>query len=168
MANIVSGAATVAKPAPAPAPAPVKKGTETTTRKKLNTFDYKFINNPEYNVCGKANASEDVDLLVYVHSSPSYLKRRLTIRETWAQRALFPRIRLIFVLGTPKEPNLKELNRLESQIYGDVVQADFLDTYKNLTLKGVMAIRWIHTYCPHAKFILKTDDDVIVSGPKVK
>lgn len=40
---------------------------------------------------------------------------------------------------------------------------DFVDTYHNLTYKGVAALRWIDAYCSQATFVLKTDDDIFVN-----
>ncbi|MCA9460432.1 MAG: hypothetical protein KC550_07845, partial [Nanoarchaeota archaeon] len=51
--------------------------------------------------------------------------------------------------------------RLENELYADIVQEDFQDAYKNLTYKGIMALKWIKEYCPNAKYILKVDDDII-------
>ena len=34
-------------------------------------------------------------------------------------------------------------------------QGDFLDTYHNLIMKGVMAYRWLNKYCSNAKYIIK-------------
>jgi len=51
----------------------------------------------------------------------------------------------------------------ESEQYGDIVQEDFLDTYHNLSHKGVTALKWITNYCNQATFILKTDDDIFVN-----
>ena len=41
----------------------------------------------------------------------------------------------------------------------------FQDSYHNLTLKTVMGLKWMSIFCPHAKFILKTDDDIYVNVP---
>jgi len=38
-----------------------------------------------------------------------------------------------------------------------------VDTYRNLTYKGVAALRWVDTYCSQATFVLKTDDDIFVN-----
>ena len=51
----------------------------------------------------------------------------------------------------------------EADTYGDIIQGDFLDSYRNLTYKAIMGLRWVSTYCKHAKFLLKTDDDVFVN-----
>ena len=44
---------------------------------------------------------------------------------------------------------------------------DWLDAYKNLTYKGIMAMKWIKDYCNDVKFILKIDDDVVVNTFKL-
>ena len=35
--------------------------------------------------------------------------------------------------------------------------------YRNLTHKGVAALKWVSTFCGHTKYALKTDDDVFVN-----
>ncbi len=54
---------------------------------------------------------------------------------------------------------------LESEAleYKDIIQFGFEDVYYNLTLKHIALIRWAHRKCYEAKYILKTDDDVIVN-----
>jgi beta-1,3-galactosyltransferase 1 len=51
----------------------------------------------------------------------------------------------------------------ENEIYQDIVQEDFIDSYKNLTYKGIMALKWISIYCSKIKYILKVDDDIVVN-----
>ena len=45
------------------------------------------------------------------------------------------------------------------------ISLHFQDSYHNLTLKTVMGLKWMSIFCPHAKFILKTDDDIYVNVP---
>lgn len=40
------------------------------------------------------------------------------------------------------------------------MQGNFLDTYHNLTLKGVMGFRWVTRHCARARLVIKLDDDV--------
>lgn len=35
----------------------------------------------------------------------------------------------------------------------------------NRTLKSVMMLKWVKTYCPQVTFLLKTDDDMYVNIP---
>lgn len=46
--------------------------------------------------------------------------------------------------------------------YGDLVQCQSRDTYTNLTLKSIAALEWIREYCPTARYMLKTDDDMFI------
>ncbi len=50
----------------------------------------------------------------------------------------------------------------ERAVYRDIVQEAFVDSYANATLKSVMAFRWARTFCPHAKYVLIANDDVVV------
>ncbi len=52
-------------------------------------------------------------------------------------------------------------------MFGDIVQEDFADTYRNFTLKTLMGLKWAATYCPGAKFLLKIDDDVCLNSYKL-
>ena len=51
----------------------------------------------------------------------------------------------------------------EHLLYGDIIQQEFLDTYDNLTLKTIMAFKWVIEFCPNARYIMKTDTDVFVN-----
>lgn len=46
--------------------------------------------------------------------------------------------------------------------YGDLVQCQSRDTYTNLTLKSIAALEWTRQYCPWARYLLKTDDDMFI------
>jgi hypothetical protein len=45
----------------------------------------------------------------------------------------------------------------------DIVQEDFLDSYRNVSLKSAAMLKWSYTYCPSAKYTLKGDDDMFVN-----
>lgn len=45
--------------------------------------------------------------------------------------------------------------------FGDLVQGDFNEAYRNLTLKHIMGLRWASTNCENAKIIIKLDDDIV-------
>jgi beta-1,3-galactosyltransferase 1 len=44
-----------------------------------------------------------------------------------------------------------------------MIQFGFQDFYYNVTLKNIAHLRWAHENCLHSKYILKTDDDIIVN-----
>jgi beta-1,3-galactosyltransferase 1 len=136
--------------------------------KIVNHHNFEYILNPKFDVCG--NRSDNVFLLIYVHSSPENYKRRIAIRETWAKRSIFDDIRIVFMLGKgmkTKRIDDQGMITLESNTYNDIVQENFQDSYRNLTFKGIMAMKWIAEYCNHTEFILKADDDIITNTFKL-
>lgn len=56
-------------------------------------------------------------------------------------------VKILFLLGqTPSNETQAKINT-ESEVYGDVIQESFLDTYNNLTLKTVMMLKWVNKNC---------------------
>ena len=50
----------------------------------------------------------------------------------------------------------------ENEEHHDIVQGDFLDTYRNLSYKNIMGKLWVSQFCEQAEFVVKTDDDQYV------
>ncbi|CAH2009417.1 unnamed protein product [Acanthoscelides obtectus] len=69
------------------------------------------------------------------------------------------------VVGTVNSIKLQKNLEEENRKYNDLVQGAFLDTYRNITYKHVMALKYAIYHCPQARYILKTDDDVFVNMP---
>lgn len=103
-------------------------------------------------------------VLILVHSAPGNHQKRLLIRETWGSLN-DPMLRLIFLLGTVNSTDEQRNLELENSMFSDMVQGNFIDAYRNMTYKHVMALKWFTYYCPDVKFILKVDDDVFVNTP---
>ena len=137
----------------------VKRFSINNTR-NTNPHDYKYIINPSFDICG--NLSE-ILLIVGVSSAPNNYNYRYAIRSTWSNRNLFPRMRVIFLLGKSSN-DLNEKIKSESDLYKDIVQEDFIDSYSNLSIKSIMGFKWAFNYCSKAKFYLKSDDDVIINS----
>lgn len=72
-------------------------------------------------------------------------------------------MQVIFVVGKSNEVSIHNKLREESLMYHDMVVADFIDSYRNLSYKALTAMHWIREYCQGAKYIVKTDDDVFVN-----
>ena len=99
-----------------------------------------------------------------------HYQRRLTIRQTWGNPNTFAthfQIRVLFLIGMRKSKTaidtLQEALQFESEQYGDLLQEDYIDSYQNLTIKGLSALRFISLNCQHVPYILKTDDDTFVN-----
>uniref|UniRef100_A0A8D2E7D0 Hexosyltransferase n=2 Tax=Theropithecus gelada TaxID=9565 RepID=A0A8D2E7D0_THEGE len=107
-------------------------------------------------------------LVILVTSHPSDVKARQAIRVTWGEKKSWwgYEVLTFFLLGQEAEKEDKMLAlSLEDEhlLYGDIIRQDFLDTYNNLTLKTIMAFRWVTEFCPNAKYIMKTDTDVFIN-----
>ena len=92
-------------------------------------------------------------------SRPSDVKARQAIRVTWGEKKSWwgYEVLTFFLLGQQAEREDKTLAlSLEDEhvLYGDIIRQDFLDTYNNLTLKTIMAFRWVMEFCPNAKVVL--------------
>ncbi len=122
--------------------------------------------NSDYKICGygKKWSAQAPLLLALVISSPDHFERRLAIRGTWSNRSLFPQMRSVFLIGDSQNKTKNEKIKKENEIFGDIVQESFIDSYNNLTLKTVMGLKWASKYCSQAKFFLKVDDDVLVNS----
>ncbi|XP_075058475.1 UDP-GlcNAc:betaGal beta-1,3-N-acetylglucosaminyltransferase 7 [Mixophyes fleayi] len=125
-----------------------------------------IINNPQ-------KCSGDIDLLIVVKSIITQHDRRDVIRKTWGKEKKLngKKIRTLFLLGTAmkeeERANYQKLLDFENQIYGDILQWNFLDSFFNLTLKEVHFLKWMTIYCHRVTYIFKGDDDVFVSPNNV-
>ncbi|KAK7496159.1 hypothetical protein BaRGS_00012569, partial [Batillaria attramentaria] len=129
-----------------------------------NPHNFRYLLNPE-GAC-RTHDGGHVRLLVYVHAAPANFKKRQSIRQTWGDQDVLRRYNatLVFIMGSlVDKPKLMDLVRMESDRYGDIVQEDFVDSYRNLTYKAVAGLKWAATYCSKAVYILKSDDDILIN-----
>ncbi|KAF6364084.1 beta-1,3-galactosyltransferase 4 [Rhinolophus ferrumequinum] len=113
-------------------------------------------------------------LLILVCTAPENLNQRNAIRASWGgqRRARGLRVQTLFLLGEPsaRHPSSSSHENYlaqESAAQGDILQAAFQDSYRNLTLKTLSGLNWADKHCPMARYILKTDDDVFVNVPEL-
>lgn len=106
-----------------------------------------------------------VDVLIVVLSYVTNRISRDAIRSTWGSLCISPdsNIRLAFVIGNNLDHDENALLLEESSEFHDILQADFRDTYNNLTYKTMTGLKWGHGHCSNAKYIMKTDDDMFVN-----
>lgn len=121
-------------------------------------------NIPCADLCHKRR--EGVKLLILVTSAPDRSARRSAIRLTWGHYTLREDVAIAFVVGLGSDtPN--QIVSKESNLYGDIIQGNFVDSYGNLTLKTVSMMEWIHNFCSESSFVLKTDDDMYINVPEL-
>ncbi|XP_027731891.1 UDP-GalNAc:beta-1,3-N-acetylgalactosaminyltransferase 1 [Vombatus ursinus] len=134
-------------------------------------YEYEPINHSEFafTLRERVTCSEqDPFLVILVTSRPADVKARQAIRVTWGAKQSWwgQEVLTYFLLGHQMEPedNMLALSvQDESTLYGDIIRQDFIDTYYNLTLKTIMAFRWVTEFCPTAKYVMKADSDVFIN-----
>ncbi|XP_044157672.1 beta-1,3-galactosyltransferase 2-like [Bufo gargarizans] len=127
---------------------------------KPHQYEY-FINEPD-------KCKENVPFLVLLVTVQRWQREaRQAIRNTWGKEDLLPGVKILrlFFLGKDPKPNTDADQEIvkESQEFHDLIQQDYLDTYNNLTIKVLMGLSWITTYCPNALYVMKTDSDMFVN-----
>ncbi|XP_078581563.1 beta-1,3-galactosyltransferase 1-like [Branchiostoma floridae x Branchiostoma japonicum] len=126
----------------------------------VNPHPYHFVLNQQ-----EKCKNQDVFLLIIVTTSPKNYIQRQDIRRTWANESNIQGvgIKRVFAVGMPEDPDVQQSLVQENDAHGDIIQENFLDAYRNLSRKAIMGLKWAFTYCPNARFVLKTDDDVFVN-----
>ncbi|KAK6111121.1 Galactosyltransferase family protein [Brugia pahangi] len=61
----------------------------------------------------------------------------------------------------PRDSKIQKQLLEESRKKHDLIQQNFHDSYRNLTWKALMWLRFIDEYCPNVQYIIKLDDDVV-------
>lgn len=120
--------------------------------------------------------SKPLNLIIVVISSIENFKQRMKVRQTWGKNYTvvnetknLERGRLVFFVGKQGTENATMTKQIfeESNSHMDIIQADFIDAYFNLSVKSLAMLHWTKTYCPMAQFLVKVDDDVEMYVPKL-
>lgn len=142
-----------------------------TRRKVLTRATYPIVLTKPYKINNEGICRNVTKLscIVIVHTSPHHFNRRNIMRRTWLNSSYYnpESIRVVFLLGEVSDISLQMKIERENSVFKDIVQGHFIDSYHNLTNKGVMGLKWITEYCQNAEFIVKTDDDVFLNFFKV-
>lgn len=138
-------------------PVPIDLGVTVPDHKLVNLHNFEYVINN--NIC-----DNQTFLVILVHSAPENEAERTALRTTWAYptRRLGKSIKTVFLLASRNTTVSQKTMVSENDRYHDIVQGNFIDSYKNLTYKLMMGMKWVTSYCPSAKFVLKADDDVFV------
>ncbi|KAK3592672.1 hypothetical protein CHS0354_015973 [Potamilus streckersoni] len=116
-------------------------------------------------------------LLILIPSIIENVDIRNSIRRTWGSvcanstktQSTFMNVsKLVFIVGNkPVSDELNYVFREEHAVHGDIVQADFNDTFYNLTRKMLIAFNWVNKFCRNVQYILKADEDAFVHIPRL-
>ena len=133
---------------------------------RRNTFIVKFQNKTmdvdiiqhNANFCA---ITPNLTYIIYIYTTPNNVLPRKFLRQSWATYTR--KSRTIFLVGRASSEDDELIITKELQLYGDIVQGDFIDSYETLTLKGLLGLKWITKYCAQAQFVIKADDDVVAN-----
>lgn len=129
----------------------------------IDINNFTFIHNPQ--PC--KNYTAGLLLMVIVSSNPHHAEKRQIIRNTWGRN--FDSTKVVFLIGeTKNDTTVSKLIHKEISEHGDIVYGNFKDAYRNLTYKHVMGLKWVTHHCSVAKYVLKTDDDVLVNSRELR
>ncbi|XP_050403934.1 beta-1,3-galactosyltransferase 5 isoform X2 [Patella vulgata] len=138
----------------------------------LTPLDFNFsLNSPD-----ACHLGSKPTVVIMVLTQHEHLLERTAIRETWGSvaknkpwpgRRLHGEVRMIFLLGKSTNSTLNSRVRDEAKVTKDIVQADFQESYYNLTLKVLMGFKWVKTFCPETQFVMKIDEDTFIDVPRI-
>ncbi|XP_067457553.1 beta-1,3-galactosyltransferase 2 [Thunnus thynnus] len=152
-AQVLVSRVTFSKHRPKPSPLPEEE------YRVLSPETYKYILNQPA-VCKDRSPF----LVFMVPVAPPEAAAREAIRKTWgapAQDTL-----TLFYVGLPEGgqvSGIQEKLEEESRKHADIIQMNFVDSYKNLTIKTMMMMNWLATHCPNASYTMKVDADIFVN-----
>uniref|UniRef100_A0A3Q2QEL3 Hexosyltransferase n=1 Tax=Fundulus heteroclitus TaxID=8078 RepID=A0A3Q2QEL3_FUNHE len=97
---------------------------------------------------------------------------RDVIRSTWGSEKLVEgqEVRLFFLLGMQTGDDAQQVHQQllqESKEHHDLIQSDFVDCYKNLTIKTMVMLEWLNSFCSSAPFAMKIDSDMFLNVPNL-
>ncbi|CAG2256837.1 B3GALT1 [Mytilus edulis] len=116
---------------------------------------------------GKECKAKHKFILVLIYSASYKFNGRQIIRNTFGSISNFANryIEYVFVLGQTNNDTLQGKIEQENYRYKDMIQGNFIDSYKNLTFKRVFSLFWVNKYCKDAIFVIKIDDDITINIP---
>ena len=110
-------------------------------------------------------------IFIYIFTAVKSFTKRQLIRDTWANKSLnLFDFNLVFIIGKTNHLNatIDKMLNLEQYKYNDLIQGDFIDAYRNLSYKSLIAWKWIKNNCNNASYVFKLDDDVFLNIFKLK
>uniref|UniRef100_A0A8B9TFV5 Hexosyltransferase n=1 Tax=Anas platyrhynchos TaxID=8839 RepID=A0A8B9TFV5_ANAPL len=138
--------------------------------RKLDMDPLKANLSKSYTISSAAACSDqEIFLLVLVCSSPENRTRRNVIRQTWGNvtDTRGYAVLTLFALGKPTSVAAQLEIDEESQKHRDIIEGSFIDSPEAQTQKMLMIVEWTVTFCPHARYILKTDEEMFVGIPSL-
>ncbi|XP_015118244.1 uncharacterized protein LOC107041937 [Diachasma alloeum] len=136
----------------------------------INDYNYSYIHDLKDFCVDTQNDFRSLRIVFLVKSSAEHFQRRVAIRNTWGFKKRFFDVptRTVFLLGVHEnDEDLQKRIDEESEKFKDILQANFIDSYFNNTIKTMMGFKWAYNHCRNSKFYMFVDDDIYVSVKNV-
>ncbi|WKX96150.1 hypothetical protein Q1695_012529 [Nippostrongylus brasiliensis] len=107
-----------------------------------------------------------LEFILLVHINAHDNNTRYAWRTTYGQSSLRAKFHynVLFSIGLPRSAKVQEGIVKESAQNRDIIQGNFIDSYRNLTLKHVAGLRAILAEsCRDRVVVVKVDDDVVLN-----
>ncbi|XP_037785445.1 beta-1,3-galactosyltransferase 1-like [Penaeus monodon] len=118
-----------------------------------------------YTINERGLCQDNVAIINMVPVHPHQTEVRHFIRSTWAKPTLFrmSRMKTAFLMGSTAMANMTLEVARESDTFHDIIQLDFEHPADDLSHTTLSMLHWTLTYCPRAKWILRTRANVVVN-----
>ncbi|KAK5986764.1 Hexosyltransferase [Trichostrongylus colubriformis] len=115
-----------------------------------------------FTIVPNASLCSEVRLVVVVHVRAEDAPSRNYWRNTYGDPDLKNQsnYNILFSIGKPSTLSDQEKIEEEAAECGDILQTDYKDAYRNLTLKHLAELRYLTMACPKNVVVLKMDDDI--------
>lgn len=111
--------------------------------------------------------------LLLVPVAPADLTARNIIRSSWGQSGEVQGqlVQTLFFVGVPTgagSEHLQEQLKQENEQHHDLIQSNFMDSYRNLTIKTMIMLEWLSAHCSTAAmYAVKVDSDMFLHVPNL-
>ena len=150
---------------------PVKDQKQTPKERKSKSYlhggvplhDIPFIVDNKH----RCDNNAKLDYFIYIYSAPGEFQHRKRIRDTWAKPYISDSLRFhgkyAFFIGQKQDKKIMAKLNQEIKIHKDIVLLGYIDSYWNVTHKGVTALKWMSLYCNRSRYYIKVDSDVLLN-----
>ncbi|EEB14145.1 beta-1,3-galactosyltransferase, putative [Pediculus humanus corporis] len=122
--------------------------------KLLNLTNFRYV--IKNDVCGEPFRKNTLAILI-VTSYAGDVETRSAIRRSFPAKTLLKfGVRRVFLLALIDEKkNYNQVSQAaiedENRRFGDIIQGNFIEDYRNLTYKHIMGLQWASNHCQQAK-----------------
>lgn len=110
--------------------------------------------------------TEEQQYVFIITSYYSNVESRSSIRKAFRELdiPLVKSIKRVFLLGRAPSDMTKQSSIINEHIrFKDILQGNFVESYKNLTYKHLMGLKFASFACSKVKYIVKMDDDIVLN-----